>query len=71
MIHRQDTLDEMKEERISVTNPEAAERVMKHRQQQNPLAAAGRNHYGDLLSNPIFLTDGFTILLCLVASLFY
>ena len=34
----------MKEERISVTNPEAAERVMKHRagqMQQNPLAAAG------------------------------
>ena len=41
----QDTIDEMKEERIAVTNPEAAERVMKHRAaQQNPLAAAGRIH---------------------------
>merc|ERR1711884_1017744 len=47
-VYSEDTLEEMKEERISVTNPEAAERVMKHRQQQmqqNPLAAAAARKF--------------------------
>jgi len=47
-VYSEDTIEEMKEERISVTNPEAAERVMKHRagqMQQNPLAAAAARKF--------------------------
>lgn len=54
-VYSEDTLEEMKEERISVTNPEAAERVMKHRQQQNPLAAAAARKFDATKSSVIGL----------------
>jgi hypothetical protein len=57
-VYSNETIDEMKDERVSITNPEAAERVLEFKKSQksdNPLAAQAARKFDPAKSNVIGL----------------